>query len=223
MKRSPSTQLRIFQEFFEARLQHLHPEEELVWVSTVVPTEALRSSYPLGIFPWPGDDPNVFPWVSPLDRGVLPLEKFHLGKSTRRLLKRSGFTVTFNTAFEQMIQACHHAHAPESWIHPKMQAAYIEAHHQGFAHSVETWQDGKLVGGLYGIDSPQVFSGESMFHSVAGAGKAAVAALVERERERGRTLLDIQQLTPHMEAMGAEAWTREQYLEALGLRFPIAE
>lgn len=202
-----------FQAFFKSRLNNLNPRNELIWMSNQVPVAALAAGYPLSIFPWPGDDPELFPWVSPRIRGVLPLERFHVGRSTRRALKKQQFHVTFDRAFADIIQACHESHQPESWIHPLMQRAYIAAHHQGFAHSVEVWEDDALVGGLYGIDSGTFFSGESMFHRRPNAGKAAVMALVEKTRQRGDTLLDIQQCTPHMKVMGAENWRRSRFIE----------
>lgn len=185
-------------------------------MSNVVPVDALAAAYPLGIFPWPGDDPELFPWVCPRTRGVLCLNKFHLGKSTLRQIQKADFKVTFDQAFDQVIQACHQAHQPESWIHPLMQEAYKQAHRLGFAHSVDVWQGESLVGGLYGIDSGSFFSGESMFHKIPNAGKAAIRFLVEKLNRRGDQLLDIQQLTPHMKAMGAEVWSRKRFLEEVG-------
>lgn len=211
--RKPDT--RDFHQVFARRLRDMAPDEEVVWFSNTVPVRALRAAYPLGIFPWPGDDPGLFPWVSPAQRGVLPLERFHLGRSTRRHLRRAGFHVTRDRAFDLVIHACHRAHAPHSWIHPRMRAAYRAAHRAGFAHSVEVWRDGELAGGLYGIDNGHFFSGESMFHHLPHAGKAAIADRVEASRARGDLLLDIQQLTPHMRAMGAEEWSRPRFLSAI--------
>jgi leucyl/phenylalanyl-tRNA--protein transferase len=213
-RRRPPT-VEDFRAFFEARLRELDDEEEILWMSNDVPCDALLASYPLGIFPWPGDEPDFFPWVCPCERGVLPVANFKLGRSTRRNIAAAGFHVTVDQAFADIIQACHQAHLPESWIHPRMQAAYIEAHRRGFAHSVEVWEDGQLVGGLYGIDAGGFFAGESMFHRRPNAGKAAIAHLVERERSLGHNLIDIQQLTPHMLAMGAEEWTRTRFLNAI--------
>jgi leucyl/phenylalanyl-tRNA--protein transferase len=204
-----------FQAFFQSRIPHLGPRNELVWMSNQVPVAALAAGYPLGVFPWPGDDPHLFPWVCPRMRGVLPLSEFRLGRSTRRALRKESFHVTFDEDFAGTVRLCHAQHLPESWIHPLMQEAYVSAHHQGFAHSVEVWQDGEQVGGLYGIDSGTFFSGESMFHLRPNAGKAAILALVERVRERGDTLLDIQQCTPHMKAMGAVSWRRSRFLETI--------
>lgn len=211
--RRPAT--RDFHLVFARRLRDMDPDEEVVWFSNTVPVRALRASYPLGIFPWPGDDPELFPWVAPARRGVLPLDRFRLGRSTRRQLRRAGFHLTHDRAFDRVIHACHRLHAPHSWIHPRMRAAYRAAHRAGFAHSVEVWRDDTLVGGLYGIDNGHFFSGESMFHHLPNAGKAAVAARVALSRARGDPLLDIQQLTPHMQAMGAEEWSRRRFLSAI--------
>ncbi len=209
------TTLETFQRVFAEVLRELEADEEILWVSRTVPVRALQAAYPLGIFPWPGEDPHLIPWVSPATRGVLPLDRFRLGRSSRRQIDRAGFRITRNQAFDDVIHACHHAHAPDSWIHPRMRAAYRAAHRIGLAHSMEVWQGSQLVGGLYGIDSGHFFSGESMFHHVTGAGKAAVAAQVAFGRARGDRLLDIQQLTPHMQAMGAEEWPREGFLEVV--------
>lgn len=204
-----------FRRFFRTRLGDLAPEEELVWISNTVPVPALLAGYPLGVFPWPGEDPDWFPWVCPTERGVLPIDRFRLGKSTRRQLARRGYAASFDRAFDRVVAACHLAHEPDSWIHPRMRAAYSAAHRRGVARSVEVWEDGELVGGLYGMDSGHLFSGESMFHRRPNAGKAAIVALVEDLRGRGHVLLDIQQLTPHMAAMGAEAWSREDFLRSI--------
>lgn len=204
-----------FHAFFQSRIRNLPRRGELVWMSSQVPVAALAAGYPLGVFPWPGDDPECFPWVCPRMRGVLPLTQFHLGRSTRRALRRSGFTLTWDQAFARVMKACHLAHQPESWIHPLMQEAYLLAHQAGFAHSVEVWEADTLVGGLYGVDSGTFFSGESMFHLRDHAGKAAIASLVDRLQQRGDTFLDIQQLTPHMKVLGAEAWSRNRFLEQL--------
>jgi leucyl/phenylalanyl-tRNA--protein transferase len=203
--------------FFTRRLQEiLSGDSELIWITSRVPVEALLPAYSLGIFPWPGDDPDLFPWVSPTHRGVLPFENLRVGKSTRRQLAKAGYRVTRNTAFREVIRACAAMPGRETWIHPKMIEAYTEAHRRGFAHSIEVWdENNNLVGGLYGIDTGRVFSGESMFHRKPNAGKAAILYLVEHLRARGDTLLDIQQLTPHLEALGAEEWTREAYVRFL--------
>jgi len=202
--------------FFSAMLDvALERDAEVLWASRTVPVNALAAAYPLGVFPWPGDEHDWIPWVCPLERGVLPLAKFRLGKSTRRHLKDAGFRVTLDHAFPEVIRACATFPGRDTWIHPAMMEAYTEAHRRGFAHSVEVWLDTELVGGLYGIDSGHFFSGESMFHRRDHAGKAAIAFLVDHLRARGDTVLDIQQLTPHMAALGAEEWSRPGFLNAI--------
>ncbi len=211
----PSTE--DFHRYFTRELGDLPDDEELLWVSDNVPVAALRAAYPLGVFPWPGDRDDWIPWMCPRERGVLPLDRFHLGRSSLRNIQRAGFHITFDQAFPAVIRACADFPGRETWIHPAMVRAYTAAHREGFAHSVEVWQGGELAGGLYGIDLRGIFSGESMFHRVPNAGKAGIAALVDRLRADGRTFLDIQQLTPHMEALGAEEWPRRRYLDALAL------
>lgn len=203
--------------FFSQRLRRILPTPaELIWVSSRVPADALRAAYPLGIFPWPGDDPTLFPWVCPCQRGVLPFDRLHVGKSTRRQLAKARYRVTRNTAFDRVIRACADFPGRNTWIHPEMIRAYTQAHRQGFAHSVEVWDEHHhLVGGLYGIDTGTVFSGESMFHTRPNAGKAAILHLIETLQPLGHTFLDIQQLTPHLAALGAVEWTRTAYLHAL--------
>jgi len=193
----------------------LEQDLELLWATRSVPVNALAAAYPLGIFPWPGEEHDWIPWVSPLRRGVLPLDKFRPGKSTLRQLKKASFHITMDQAFPEVIRACAGVPGRDTWIHPAMIDAYCEAHRRGFAHSVEVWRDGELAGGLYGIDSGRVFSGESMFHRRDHAGKAAIAFLVEHLRARGDRLLDIQQLTPHMADLGAEEWPRHDFLQVL--------
>jgi len=204
-----------YRRYFRQTLAALPDDGDLVWVSDRVPVAALRAAYPLGIFPWPGDRGDLIPWMCPCERGVLPLARFHLGRSSQRGIRHAGYRVSFDQAFPEVIRACAGVPDRDTWIHPEMVRAYTAAHREGFAHSVEVWRDDALVGGLYGIDLEGVFSGESMFHRAPNAGKAAIAALVERLLGEGRTFLDIQQLTPHMAALGAEAWPRRRYLAAL--------
>ena len=197
------------------RRDSLEAGEELVFATQDVPVELLRLCYPLGIFPWPYDESELIPWVCPSQRAILHLDQFSLGRSSRRGVKRGDFRITFNEAFNQVIQHCAEVPGRDTWIFPVMQHAYKEAHNQGFAESVEVWQEDRLVGGLYGIWRKGCFSGESMFHTVSHAGKAAVAGLMEELRARGSKWLDIQQLTPHMEAMGAEEVDRNAFLTLL--------
>jgi leucyl/phenylalanyl-tRNA--protein transferase len=179
--------------------------------------ETLREAYHKGIFPWPHDGLPL-PWFSPRRRAVIFFDELHVGRSLRKVQARAPFTFTIDCDFRGVIAACAAAERPDqdgTWIAPAMIAAYTRMHEAGEAHSIEAWQDGTIVGGLYGIDCGGVFTGESMFHLRPDASKLALLFLIERLRERGATLLDCQVMTPHMEALGAREISRGRYLDAL--------
>lgn len=154
-------------------------------------------------------------WFSPDPRGIIPLEPgaFHVPHGLRRRLKRHSFELCVNGDFENVIRAC--ARRKETWISEEIIRSYRDLHLLGYAHSVEAWLEGKLVGGLYGVAVRGVFFGESMFHTATDASKVALAALVERLRERGYSLLDIQWTTPHLKTFGAVDIARADYLKRL--------
>lgn len=179
----------------------------------------LLAAYSRGIFPWYGPGQPLL-WWSPEPRCVLPLTDFHLPRRSRRSLRASGFTLTFDAAFGRVISACASPRPGQeagTWITPEMLTAYERLNSYGYAHSVETWRDGKLVGGLYGVALGRAFFGESMFHTVSEASRAALAGLVALLRRRGALLLDCQQATPHMERMGAQLLPRSVFQELLEL------
>jgi leucyl/phenylalanyl-tRNA--protein transferase len=152
-------------------------------------------------------------WFSPDPRGVLPLDGFRRPRGFRRALPRLAFLVTVNTAFDEVVEGC--ADRPETWIDPAIAQVYSVLHRQGAAHSVEVWEDGRLAGGLYGVQLGSAFFGESMFSRVSGASKVALAVLVELLRGQDFTLLDIQWVTPHLAGFGAVEVRREAYLRLL--------
>lgn len=152
-------------------------------------------------------------WFSPDPRGVIPLEGFHLPHGLKRLLRRHPFEIRINTAFAHVLEGC--ASREETWIDPTIHRSYTRLHELGFAHSVEAWREGNLVGGLYGVSLGGAFFGESMFHRESGASKVALHALVERLRARHFTLLDIQWTTPHLLGFGAREIPRSDYLHQL--------
>lgn len=161
-------------------------------------------------------DPEVF-WVEPRRRAVLPLEGFHCSHSLAKVLRRGSFEVTCNRAFERVIIECA---APrrdegETWISDRIEASYVELHRRGLAHSVECWQQGELVGGLYGVGFDRVFCGESMFSRRTDASKVALAWLVAALRRAGGELLDCQFMTDHLASMGAVEISQSEYLERL--------
>ncbi len=179
-------------------------------------TEQLLAAYANGIFPMAVNKRGDIRWFSPDPRGIIPLdERFHVPHGLRRTLRRSPFTVTFNHDFAGVMRACASTHG-ETWISKEILRAYGELHRAGWAHSVETRQDGELVGGLYGVHIRGAFFGESMFHRRTDASKVALFALVERLRERKFLLLDTQWVTPHLQQFGAFEMPREDYLSLLG-------
>ncbi|MEI8235333.1 MAG: leucyl/phenylalanyl-tRNA--protein transferase [Verrucomicrobiota bacterium] len=170
------------------------------------------NAYARGFFPM-GMPEGDLAWFSPDPRGVLPLEGFRIPHGLARTLKRGRFEIRCDTAFEAVIRAC--AEREETWIDAEILASYGELHRLGFAHSVEAWREGRLAGGLYGVALGGAFFGESMFHRETDASKVALHALVERLRERGFTLLDLQWVTPHLATFGAVEIPRREYLRRL--------
>lgn len=180
--------------------------------------ETLREAYRKGIFPWPHDELPL-PWFSPRRRTVLVFDELHVARSLRKAAKRSGFTFTIDRDFAAVIRACAAAERPDqdgTWIAPNIVGAYIRLHRAGDAHSIEVWDgDGALAGGLYGVDSGGVFTGESMFHVRPDASKLALLFVIDHLRERGAKFLDCQVMTPHMKMLGAREISRARFLDLL--------
>ena len=178
----------------------------------------LLKAYAIGVFPMADDRdaPDVY-WVEPRKRGILPLDQFHLSRSLRKTIRSDRFETTFNTAFADVLNACAEPteDRPGTWINRQIEDAVLRLHALGHAHSVETWFEGRLVGGLYGISLGRAFFGESMFSRMTDASKVALAHLVARLRTGGFTLLDCQFQTPHLESLGAIEISREDYSVAL--------
>jgi leucyl/phenylalanyl-tRNA--protein transferase len=175
--------------------------------------ELLLRAYALGWFPMGTGRRGRIEWFSPDPRGILPIQTFHAPSRLRRVVRQSRFEVRIDTAFETVMRAC--AHRDETWITEDILASYVSLHRLGFAHSVETWQDEQLVGGLYGVAIGGAFFGESMFHTATDASKVALVALVERLQARGFVLLDTQWVTPHLAQFGGVEVARGDYLERL--------
>jgi leucyl/phenylalanyl-tRNA--protein transferase len=184
----------------------------------MIPSELLVSAYTSGWFPMAVDDGEIR-WYSPDPRGIIPLESFRVPSRLGRVIRAGAFQIELNRAFDAVIRACAESDRrdgdPGTWIDREIIDSYVELHRLGFAHSVEAWQDDRLVGGLYGVALGGAFFGESMFHSKTDASKVALAALVEHLRARGFLLLDIQWVTPHLEQFGAVEIPRPTYLEML--------
>jgi len=179
---------------------------------TRLPPRLLIAAYGQGAFPM-GDGASI-DWYSPDPRAVIPLETFCIPRTLRSALRRPGWQTRVNTAFTETIRAC--ADRPDgTWITPPIIRAYEDLHELGWAHSVEVWRDDALIGGLYGVAVGGAFFGESMFHRQRDASKVALVRLVERLRERGFALLDIQFTTHHLRRFGAVEIPRSAYLQRL--------
>ena len=179
--------------------------------------ENLVAAYNQGIFPWPVPGWPLA-WFCPPRRGILRLASLHVGRSLARAQRQSPWRISFDTAFEAVMRACQAQPRPGqdgTWITPQLVRGYEALHAAGHAHSVEVWEGQELVGGLYGVAVRGVFAGESMFHHRPNASKLAVLALASHLQARGASWFDIQQLTPHMAALGAEEIPRQQFLALL--------
>lgn len=183
-----------------------------------IPSSLLLAAYRSGIFPMADsrEDIELF-WVEPRERAILPLDGFHCSRSLAKTLRRGTFHVTCNAAFAEVIAACAAPRPdhPETWISERIARSYRALHAEGHAHSIECWQDGRLVGGLYGVGFDRVFCGESMFSRVRDASKVALAWLVASLRFAGVELLDCQFITEHLASMGAVEISQERYLKLL--------
>lgn len=175
---------------------------------------SLLNAYAQGLFPMTDRDGKTR-WYTADPRGILPLETFHASKSLAQRCRGGRFEVKFNSAFEATMRGCMHRPGEGTWISDDIVRAYCALHKLGFAHSVETWRDGQLVGGLYGVALGGAFFGESMFHRETDASKVALVALVARLRERGFTLLDSQATTAHLRTFGAIEIPAGDYLRLL--------
>ena len=186
---------------------------EVAGVGADLEPGTLLAAYRTGLFPMRLGRRGRVGWWSPNPRGVIPLDGLRVSGSLRRSCRR--FEVRFDTEFEAVMCACADTNRPHGWIDDEFVAAYVALHELGWAHSVETWCDGELVGGLYGVAIDGAFAGESMFHRAADASKVALVALVDQLCTTGATLLDVQWRTPHLESLGAVEITRADYGERL--------
>lgn len=180
-------------------------------------TTNLLRAYRRGIFPWPIND-YILPWCCPEERGILDFNDLHIPRRLARTRQKSTFNFTIDRAFPDVITNCAtvlRKHESGTWIIDEMIRAYCELHRRGHAHSVEVWEGNELVGGIYGVDAGGSFAGESMFSLRSNASKLALLFLIEHLKERGLDWLDIQMVTPHLEALGAKAISREHFLEKL--------
>ncbi len=178
--------------------------------------QRLLEAYARGIFPWYERPPIL--WFSPDPRGVLPLEGLHVPRRLGRTLRQRRFELRLDTAFEAVVEGCAGAGrraTQGTWITPEMVRAYGRLHALGFAHSCEAWQEGELVGGLYGVSLGAAFFGESMFSRRRDASKVALVTLAWQLRDWGFSLFDCQLQNPHLASLGAVEWPRARFLGAL--------
>lgn len=186
----------------------------------------LLLAYRSGIFPWSVDP---ITWWSPRQRGLIEFEQFHVGQTVRRVLRQKPFEITADKAFRRVVESCALARLQGNWISPQFVEAFTALHEAGYAHSVECWQEGKLVGGIYGVAIGGLFAAESMFYRVSNASKVALVHLVETLKASGYTLMDIQMVTPTTAAFGAVEIGRSEYLQRLAravdlpVRFGLAQ
>ena len=186
--------------------------------ATRLTPELVLRAYAEGLFPMAEAraDPMLY-WISPDARGIIPLDGFHVSHRLARTIRSGRFAVTADTAFREVLAACA-APAPgreETWINAEIFALYTALFERGHAHSLECWQDGKLAGGLYGVQMGAAFFGESMFSRARDASKVALAHLVARLRHGGFELLDTQFITSHLASLGAREISRRAYLARL--------
>jgi len=172
--------------------------------------EGVELAYRHGIFPMADEQTGEVLWFRPDPRAVIPLDGFHISHSLARTIRRGRFEIRVDSDFEGVMRGC--ADRPEgSWIDERFVGVYGALHRAGAAHSVEAWHKGRLAGGTYGVALGGAFMAESMFHRETDASKVALAALVQRLRERSFVLLDVQYVTPHLESLGAVEISRREY------------
>ncbi len=190
-------------------------EDGVVGVGADLTPATLVDAYRRGIFPWPHRGMPL-PWFSPDPRGVIDVDGVHVSRSLARHLARCGWTTTIDRAFADVVDGCAHRPGEDgTWITPEMRRAYGRLARLGWAHSLEVWEGGELVGGIYGVQVGAVFTGESMFHRRADASKVALVDLASRFGEAGGRLIDVQITTPHLSSMGARDLPRARFLQAL--------
>ncbi len=181
-------------------------------------SELLLKAYAYGVFPMAKsrEDRTVF-WVQPKLRGVLPLDDFHIPRSLKKTIRRGTFTITVDTAFDEVMAGCAETTPvrPDTWINEQIVRLFTELYRAGVAHSVEVWHDGRLAGGLYGLAMGSAFFGESMFSRVTDSSKTALVALVAMLKRGGFTLLDTQFITDHLARFGTIEISQKEYLVQL--------
>ncbi|MDX1759401.1 MAG: leucyl/phenylalanyl-tRNA--protein transferase [Arenibacter algicola] len=192
-------------------------DDGLLAVGGDLSPERLLLAYKNGIFPWFNEDSMIL-WWSPDPRMVLFPNKIKISKSMAQVIKSNKFRITWNTQFEEVVNACSaikRKGQAGTWITPEMKSAYLKLHQMGIAKSIEVWENDNLVGGLYGIDLGNVFCGESMFSRKSNASKFAFISLAKELQQKEYKLIDCQVHTAHLESLGAEEIPRKQFIKIL--------
>ena len=194
---------------------HLAPAEGLLASSSSLTSELLLDAYAHGIFPWFDSDDRPVLWWSPDPRAVVSPSDLRISKSLAKRLKAFTYRVTVDRAFADVVAGCAAPRAKQdgTWITPRMQSAYGRLHALGFAHSVETWRDDELAGGLYGVSLGGMFFGESMFSRRPDASKVALVYLARQLARWRFTLIDCQIMNDHLRSLGAQPMPRQQFLQ----------
>lgn len=196
---------------------HLARHDGLLCIGGDLSSQTLLCAYHDGIFPWFSEGEPIL-WWSPDPRLVLYPESLNISKSLKKKIRKSYFTITMDTAFENVIRSCSQFRSEKrtaTWLVEDMVQAYIELYRLGYAHSVESWKDGELVGGLYGVSLGRVFFGESMFSYSSDASKTALAALCCHMKYHGFDIIDCQVKSSHLVSMGAQEIPRRGFLRQL--------
>ncbi|HSE10455.1 MAG TPA: leucyl/phenylalanyl-tRNA--protein transferase [Nocardioidaceae bacterium] len=190
-------------------------EDDVVGMGADLEPSTLLAAYRRGLFPMPGNPDMPMLWWSPDPRGILRLDRLKVSRSLRASVRR--MEVRVDTAFDEVIRACADPSRDSGWIDDQIIDAYTALHDLGWVHSVEAWQDGRLVGGLYGVAIGGLFAGESMFHRVTDASKVALVGLVDLlcDEYADQRLLDVQWSTPHLASLGVVEVARSTYLDLL--------
>jgi len=181
-------------------------------MTDILTPQLLINAYSQGYFPMADENGEIY-WHNPDPRAIMPLDKIKMPRSLRQYIKKNKMIFRIDTNFEQLIRKC--ADRDETWINDEIIRAYINFHYLGYAHSVETYIEERMVGGLYGVALGKAFFGESMFSDVSNASKAAFYFLVERLKELNFVLLDSQYLNPHTKLLGAIEISKDEYMKLL--------
>ncbi|MDO4558792.1 MAG: leucyl/phenylalanyl-tRNA--protein transferase [Planctomycetia bacterium] len=196
------------------------PDNDAILTTTELLPEMFVDAFAHGVLPWPqGRYIRHIPWYSPNPRGIIEWDRFHIPRSLARTIRRNLFEIRYDTSFTEVMRGCAMGHPEndggDSWITPKMIRTCTRLHEMGFAHSVESWRNGQLVGGVYGIAIRNVFVAESMFYRVPEAGKVALVALRDRLLEKGCEIFDVEVVSANTRRFGATEVPRSEYLRRL--------